>query len=226
MNKVTTGTTLASGNTIVGHNADGSKSLTFTVKVNVGYSNENTFNCTATNNVTLNTIPRAATITATPAVIESGNLTITATPPNTTFSTTVSYTVNGSTTTLWTKQTGTKSQAVSYATLAGKIGSFTSGVVTVTCQTYNGNTLIGTTTTQATIQTGKIPMSWYDTRQGSVGVTVGEKATGPGFNVKLDSKFTTDGGVTLGGVMRDYVVETGFNNSGGYMLYNSGLIEM
>ena len=157
------------------------------------------------------TIPRAASLSVTPTVIGKGtNMTVKVTPPNSTFTTTTTYKVGSNTITLASKVTGVRTFTVPYATLASYIGSYTSGVVTVTCQTYNGNTLIGTTSAQVTVQTGVIPMSWVDDRNGHVGVTVGQKAspTDYDFRVYLNSKFSIDG-TNLSANLRDYVIEQG-----------------
>ena len=161
--------------------------------------------------ITLPTIPRAATLSVTPTVIGKGtNMTVKVTPPNSTFTTTTTYKVGSNTITLASGVTGNRTYTVPYATLASYIGSYTSGVVTVTCQTYNGSTLIGTTSAQVTVQTGVIPMSWVDDRNGHVGVTVGQKASPADydFRVYLDSKFTI-GDNAIHEALRDYVIEQG-----------------
>lgn len=75
------------------------------------------------------------------------NTTITITRDNKAYTHTLKYSFNGATGTIVTKTTAT-----SYvweppaSTLYSKIPNTTSGYGTITCETYNGNTLVGTTT--------------------------------------------------------------------------------
>lgn len=172
----------------------------------------------------MQTIPRASTITCNKTVLEAGGTaTITITKYSSSFTTNTSYTVNGgAATTLGTRT----SYTLDYSTIATKIGSYSSGEVVVTCVTKNGSTTIGSNSVRFTVSTGTIPMSWYDNRNGSVGVTIGKKATGAGFNVYAPSKFSTDGGTTINGTLTNYIVESVANANNGYNVYSNGLVEM
>lgn len=76
------------------------------------------------------------------------NTTITITRDNSNYTHTLKYNFNGATGTIATKTTQTTYVWTPPAsTFYAKIPNMTSGYGTVTCETYNGNTLIGTTTT-------------------------------------------------------------------------------
>lgn len=81
-----TNTQVASGSYTVTHAEDGTKSITFDVKVNVGYANENTFNSTGSATYTLDTIPRASTITCSSPVVMATTQSVTVTQKSADFS--------------------------------------------------------------------------------------------------------------------------------------------
>ena len=168
-----------SGVTIT-HNADGTKAINASIKVNVGgdyVSGSGTINLT--------TLQRVSPVTVSPSLLTSGSATITITPYVSTYKHTVTYTVGTTTKTLGTK-TSTKTFTVTYATLEDIVGQYKSADVQVKCVTYNGTTELGTSYATFTVQTGKIPFSLYDDQNGNVGVTIGEQASGGGFKVMCD----------------------------------------
>lgn len=172
----------------------------------------------------LTTIPRASTISCNRTVLESGqSATITITKYSNSFTTSTSYSINGGS--AISLGSGT-SYSISYSTIAGQIGSYSAGEVVVTCSTYNSGTLIGSNSISFSVSTGNMPLSLYDNLTGSVGATIGKKATGAGFNVYADSKFSTDGGTTLGGTLKNYIVECSVSANSGYNVYSNGLVEM
>lgn len=76
------------------------------------------------------------------------NTTITITKDNKAYTHTLKYSFNGATGTIVTKTTATSYVWTPPAsTFYSKIPNTTSGYGTITCETYNGNTLVGTTTT-------------------------------------------------------------------------------
>lgn len=168
---------------VIQHNSDGTKAINASIKVNVGgdyVSGSGTINLT--------TIQRVSPVSVSPSLLTSGNATITVSPYVSTYTHTVKYTVNGSTTTLATKSTS-KTFTIAYSTLENKIGQYRSADVQISCTTYTGNTELGTSYATFTVQTGKIPFSLYDDKQGNIGVTIGEQASQSGFRVMCDDVY-------------------------------------
>lgn len=165
---------------VIEHNNDGTKAINASVKVNVGGDY-----VSGSGTIQLATIQRSSVVSVSPSLLTSGNATVTITPYVSTYTHTVSYTVNDTTKTLGTKTT-TKTFTISYDTLKSIIGEYRSADVSVKCVTYNGSIELGTSYASFTVQTGKIPFSLYDDKNGNIGVTIGEQATGAGFNVLTD----------------------------------------
>lgn len=156
-----------------------------------GYDNNNNYgpvSNTLLNTVELPTILRTSKIAVTPATLRYGNATINVTRYVTSYTTTIKYKVNGTTYTLATKSTATTFY-LAYTTIKNLIGSFTSAIVEITAETYNGNTLVGTDSKSIIVQTGKMPASLYDDKQGNVGIWFGEEAKGPGARFKMPAYF-------------------------------------
>lgn len=154
--------TLKSGTQSVTHNADGTKSVSFSFSVSDGTGQYYTSgNASASGSMTLSTIPRATTPTFSTKNVTMGNsLTITMSPAASTFKHKLRYnfsslsnsviglsigaefTAQGTTTTTFTPPTS----------LADYIPSNTSGVCTILCYTYDANgNHIGTISTDITI---------------------------------------------------------------------------
>lgn len=133
-------------------------------------------------------IQRVSKLSVTPATLTSGNLSISITKYVSTYTTTVKYKVEGTEYTLAAKSADT-SFSLSFNDLKALIGSFTSSVVEITAITYDADYEIGSDKKSIIVQTGKIPLSLYDDRQGNVGATFGEEATSSGFNVKMNARF-------------------------------------
>lgn len=114
-----------------------------------------TYNGTAkvgsnTVNVTL-TVPSASAPTLSASSVVMGNeLFITATRKSTHFTNTLKYTLGGTTTTLTTGAVDSYTWVV--PDLASKINNATSGVCTITCETYNGTAKVGSKTVDVTIK--------------------------------------------------------------------------
>lgn len=148
--ELSNGTLVASGTKTISHNTDGSRS--FSVSIEAGIY---TFavNCTGSTTFTLDTIPRASTISCTSANIGSAP-TITVTRASSSFSHAISYSfksLSGSvcgTTTATTITSWTIPDSF-YAAIPND----KSGTCTLTCTTYNGSTPIGTSTCTFTVGT-------------------------------------------------------------------------
>jgi len=174
----------------VAHDEDGE--LTITVNGNwygdYGSSRYSPENNVLTNIIDFPAIQRVSKLSVTPATLTSGNLSISITKYVSTYTTTVKYKVEGTEYTLATKSAAT-SFSLSFNALKALIGSFTSSVVEITAITYDNDYEIGSDRKSIIVQTGKIPLSLYDNRQGSVGVTFGEEATGKDIHFKLPVHF-------------------------------------
>lgn len=177
----------------VSHNADGTLSLDTEyvwTTGNFAYIPSNSTN--AVTQLSIPQIPRQNTFTVTPTVLQEGDtMSITVTKQVNSYTSTVRYRVNsGSWKTLGTKSSRT-SFSDSYANVSARLSSgATTGDVEIQVLTYNGDTQVGTTETKhISILTGTLPFSLYDNKAGSIGVTVGREAEGPGFNEFLDATF-------------------------------------
>ena len=141
---------------------------------------------TETKTLVLTSIPRNNSFTISPLLLTSGQTaTIIADRHGTSYTSTITWSNGINSGTITSESTETSWQ-VPYETLSNGIPVGTSRAVTFTCTTYNGSTQVGDIVTLSlTINTGKIPVSMYDDGNGNVGVTIGERATEPGFNLKV-----------------------------------------
>lgn len=138
--------TIASGSKTITHNSDGSRSVS--CSATFGNSNTPIGDAKASGNLTLSTIPRASTIDEFSGNIgESVTININRASSSFTHNLTWKFgTLTGSiksnvgTSCTWNIPTG----------LYGMIPNANSGIGTITCKTYNGDVLVGTTTTNFT----------------------------------------------------------------------------
>lgn len=140
------GDTVATGTKTLTHNSDGTK--TFSASAEAGIYTV-AVNVTGSGNFTLNTIPRASTVTATNGTINNW-ATVNISRASSAFTHTVSATFGNITTGIATKTNQTSISWLIPSTWYSQIPNAKSGTATVTCQTYNGDTLIGTSTTTFT----------------------------------------------------------------------------
>lgn len=141
------GTSVASGTTKITHNADGTKSFSLSIEAGV-YTYA--VSVTASGTHTLDTIPRASTVSATNANMGSAS-TITITRASSSFTHTLTYSFGSTTGTIATKTTSTSVSWTPALTLANQIPNAVSGTCTITCNTYNGSTKIGSKTCTLTL---------------------------------------------------------------------------
>ena len=175
------GTTITLGTTThqVNHNSDGTASVsintTFNVKATIsgGYL----ASVTASGTINLNTIPRTSSVTCNSFNI-GDSTTITINRASSSFSHTVKYTFGNATGTIATQTTATSvGWTPTASTLYGQIPNNTSGTGTITCETYNGSTLIGTSTTNFTAYAKKsdclpaVSATIADTNSGTSGAS-------------------------------------------------------
>ena len=141
--------TLASDTTTIAHNTDGTKtfsysfSQTFDINFNGWVGTEG-----SSGSATLDTIPRASTVTATSAYVENQS-TITISRKSSSFTHTVTWSCGSASGTIATKTSSTSLKWTLPTSLYAQIGSTaTSKTVTISCTTYNSSgTKVGDTKT-------------------------------------------------------------------------------
>ena len=131
--------TNSSINNLVEHNADGTKSLTLTATLYNGYKG---LNKTISGSVTLPTIPRASSVAVSNGNIGS-NVSINISRASSSFTHTLTYNFKGLTGTIATKTSSTSFNWTLPTSFYSKIPNNTSGDGTIYCDTYSGNTKIG-----------------------------------------------------------------------------------
>lgn len=139
---------IKSGQVTVAHDGDGSKTMSFEVSTPDASRISPTYGPTAmemTGTWKLTTIPRASSISAINADIGSDTL-ITISRASSAFTHTVIYKFGDLSGTIATKTAATSIPWTVPKSFYEEIPNAKSGTVTLTCQTYSGNTLIGTKT--------------------------------------------------------------------------------
>ena len=146
-----TAQTIASDTTTIRHNDDGTKknmSCSAVMDFASGTYSPGDFNLSGY--IDLTTIPRASKITAVDANIESAT-TININRASNSFTHTIKYSFEGLSETISTKTSDTSVGFQIPASFYAKIPNSKTGTVTLTCTTYNGDTVIGTSTTTFTV---------------------------------------------------------------------------
>ena len=150
--------TLASGQTTITHNADGTKSFSYSFSQEFGitFSGSTIGTKSGSGTGTLNTIPRATTPTLSASSVNMGaSVTINTPRASSSFTHDLAYKFAGSSYVTIKTGVGT-SYAWTVPDLASEIPNATSGTVTIRCITKNGSTTIGTKTV---LLTAKVPTS-------------------------------------------------------------------
>lgn len=132
----------------VTHNPDGTRSVYAYFKWESGHNLVGTIEAEATK--VLTTIPRASSVTATDANIGSASI-ININRASSSFTHTLTYVFSGLSGTIATKTSSTSVGWTVPTSFYQKIPNSSSGMVTITCDTYSGDTKIGTKTTTMTI---------------------------------------------------------------------------
>lgn len=139
--------TISSGSITLSHDSNGQKSFTVTIQSAVYNS---AVNARANKTFTLDRIYRTSTLS-------SGNFTmgtagtITVTRGNNTYTHTVTYSFGSQAGTIVTKSSSTSISFTPSTSLASQVPNATSGTLTLTCETFNGNTSLGTTSITKTL---------------------------------------------------------------------------
>lgn len=138
--------TIANGVKTIPHNSDGTKSISFSASYSessTAYYTPGDISCAG--NMTLTTIPRASDVSC-----ESGNIgetvVISVLKKNSSFTHTLTYNFGNLSGTISSKTSNTSISWEIPTTFYAQIPTSNSGIGTITCTTYNGNTLIGTST--------------------------------------------------------------------------------
>ena len=161
----------------VAHNSDGSKSISVSVYLTNGSASYLPTQYPSSSplymgSVSLTTIPRASSVSCSTADIGS-NATISISRASSSFTHTLSYTFGSLSGTIATKTSSTSVSWTIPTTFYAQIPNDKSGTGTITCDTYNGSTLIGSKPTSFT-------------------ATVNESASKPTLNpTAVDSNATT-----------------------------------
>ncbi len=139
----------------IAHNADGTKTLTVSARITHDQFSSNSQSYPQT----LTAIPRATTPTVSASSVNMGaSITINMPRASSSFTHTLTYKFGSATGTIGTSLATSKAWTVPLS-LASQIPSGTSGTCTITCQTYNGSTSIGTKTVSftATVPSSVVP---------------------------------------------------------------------
>ena len=140
--------TLASGSTTIAHNADGTKSFSFSFsqQFDINYSGVGWIGTkSGSGNGTLTTIPRTSSVSSTNANIGE-NITITINRASSSFTHTLSYSFCNLKGTIATKTSSTSVSWKLPTTFYAQIPNSKSSYGTITCDTYSGSTKIGSST--------------------------------------------------------------------------------
>ena len=215
-------------------NADGTKSVSiganFTCYTADGKGGSG-WSVNSSQTVTLKTIPRTSSISM-PATTMGSAGTITISRASSSFTHTLTYSFGSATGTIATKTTSTSVSWTPPTSLATQIPNSTSGTCTLTCYTYNGNTLVGTSTTTVTLSVpasikptitsltatrvdGTVPSSWgiYVQTKSKVTLTINGAAGAGGSTISSYS--ITGGGVSS----TQSSVTSGFLNTSGSITF-------
>lgn len=142
-NKITSsGTYIFSKTLNITHNADGTKTLSTSAYFNIPSVVSSNSNAAS---FTLTTIPRTSSVTCNSFYI-GDSTTITINRASSTFTHTVKYVYGSLSGTIATKTSETSIGWTPPTTFYGQIPNGTTGYGSVTCETYSGDTLIGTAT--------------------------------------------------------------------------------
>ena len=215
----------------VNHVSDGSKSLTISAKFNIQATLSGTYygTITASANITLDSIPRASSVSAANMTMgTTGNINISR--ASSSFTHTLTYSFGNTSGTITSKTTATSVSWTPTLSLASQIPNATSGTCTITCTTYNGSTNIGSKSCTLTLS---VPASVKPTISSLTASRIdGEVPSAWGIYVQTKSKvkLTVNGAVgSYGSTIKSYsITGGGYSGSASTMttgfLNNSGTI--
>lgn len=183
----------------VTHDSDGSKSISISSAFYIQATLSGTYydSISASATVTLDSIPRASSVSASNVNMGSAT-TISITRASSSFTHTLKYTFGSASGTIVTKTTSTSVSWTPALTLANQIPNALTGTCTITCSTYNGDTLIGSKTCTLTLT---VPSSVKPTLTSITATRVnGDVPSEWGIYVQTKSKVT----LTINGAAGSY----------------------
>lgn len=219
----------------VSHSSDGSKSLTISAVFNIRATLSGTYysSITASANITLDSIPRASSVSASNGTMGSA-LTISISRASSSFTHTLTYTFGSASGTIATKTSATSVSWTPPLSLASQIPNTTSGVCTITCTTYNGSTSVGSKTCTMTLSVpssvkpsisslsasridGDVPSAWgiYVQTKSKAKLTINGAAGSYGSTIK---SYSISGGGYSGTAS---TLTTGFLNTSGTITFTA-----
>lgn len=137
----------------VPHNSDGTKSISMSFVFSLKATLSGTYyeSMSSSTTASLNTIPRASTPSfSTSSVVMGSSVTINTNRASSSFTHTLTYTFGSASGTI-ASNVGTSTTWKPALSLTNQIPKATSGTATIICKTYNGSTLIGTTSKKITL---------------------------------------------------------------------------
>lgn len=195
----------------VAHSSDGSKSLSLSAVFYIRATLSGTYytSITASATITLDSIPRASSVSAASVTMGSAT-TIAISRASSAFTHTLTYTFGSATGTIATKTTSTSVSWTPPVSLASQIPKAVTGTCTITCTTYNGSTNIGSKTCTLTLT---VPASVKPTITSLTAARVdGDVPSSWGIYVQTKSKAT----LTINGASGSYgSTITAYSISGG-----------
>ena len=219
----------------VSHNSDGSKSITIKSVFYLRATLSGTYyeSITASATVTLDSIPRASSVSASNVNMGSAT-TITITRASSSFTHTLTYSFGGTSGTIATKTTSTSVSWTPALSLANQIPNALTGTCTITCETYNGSTKIGSktctltltvpssvkptiTSLTATRVNGDVPSAWGIYVQTKSKVTLTVNGAAGSYGSTISSYSITGGGFSS----TSSSFTTGFLNTSGTITFTA-----
>lgn len=196
------------------HNADGScsvsKSGSFTCTA--GSSNYSLASGSASVTVKPATIPRASTPTLSVSSVAMGSsVTIYTNRASSSFTHTITYKFGSASGTI-ASSVGTSTTWTPAVSLANQIPNSTSGTGTITCQTYNGSTLIGTKSVSITLTVPSSVIPSISSIALSAGNSVVPSSWGVYVQGKSSLKVVTTASGSYGSSIKTYKI-TGIDNN-------------
>ena len=219
----------------VTHDSDGSKSITmssvFYIQATLSGTYYDSISASAT--VTLDSIPRASSVSASNVNMGSAT-TITITRASSSFTHTLKYAFGSTSGTIATKTTSTSVSWTPALTLANQIPNALTGTCTITCETYNGSTKIGSKTCTLTLTVpssvkptmtsltatrvdGDVPSTWGIYVQTKSKVTLAITGAAGSYGSTISSYSITGGGFTSTASS----FTTGFLNTSGTITFTA-----
>lgn len=224
---------------VVNHNSDGTKTLTITAVYYIRATISGTYynSITATATITLDTIPRASSVTAPNGTIGSA-ISLTINRASSAFTHTLTYSFGSVSGTITSRTTNTSVAWTPSMTLCNQIPNAISGTCTITCTTYNGSTQIGTSVAYLSLSVpssvvptisnlvvtrvnGDVPTSWgiYVATKSKATVTIQGAAGSYGSTI---SSYSISGG---GYTSTESTMTTGFLNSSGTVTFRARVVD-